>query len=1554
MMGVLEVVLWVLAVLVLVPMAVVVAECLTALLPRRRQARRPVGLRPRCAVLIPAHDEEAGIGGTIRALLPQLQPGDRVVVVADNCTDRTAEAARALGAVAVERTDPERRGKGYALDFGVRFLEQDPPAVVAIVDADCVVHDGALDLLVREAARGQAVQASYVLDEPPQARYVQQLSAFAFRFKNVVRPLGLSRLGAPCLLTGSGMAFPWQILRDASLASGNIVEDMRLGVDLAVAGHPPRLCPQAWVSSELPTGGAAAVAQRKRWEHGHVQTLLTQVPRLVAAAVRRGRPGLLGLALELSVPPLSLLFLLWAAVLAGAVGLWLAEGSPLPAAVLAGGGLAVLLAIFAAWVKFGRDRLPLTSLLAAPFYVLWKVPIYLTFFFRRQGTWNRTERAAPPAAAVGSGREQDRSQAEQFWRQALKGFRAPTSLLTVSPPLGTALPAGPPHAARTFRMSAELTAALQAFIGRHELTLEALIQGAFAALLSRYSGEEDVVFGVARARRAGAGGAESLTGLFGDPLPCRARVSPEITVLPFLKDLSAQSLAVRQHEYTPLLEVRGWSEIPHGMPLFESVLVFEKAEGGRLKAESESLSDSAFSLPPSAFPMTYPLVVCTRAGERLLLDAFYQRPRFEEAAIDRMFGHLQTLLEGFLADPQRHVAALPVLAEAEYRQVVRAWNDTRADYPRDRCVHSLFEDQAARTPDRPAVVFEGQQLTYRELNARANQVAHYLKTLGVGPETLVGLCVERSAEMVVGLLGILKAGGAYVPLDPEFPRDRLAHYVEDSAMPVLLMQQRMQARLPEHNARAVCLDTDWGAIAQHGTDNPPPGATAANLVYVIYTSGSTGKPKGVQVLHGPLTNFLNSMRRQPGLTEQDILVGVTTLSFDIHTLELWLPLTVGARVVVVSRDVARDGLELARVLHESGATVLQATPATWRLLLETGWEGGARLKALCGGEPLTVELAAKLLPRVGSLWNLYGPTETTVWSTLYRVRSPGGPILIGRPIDNTQVYVVDRHFNPVPVGAVGELLIGGDGVARGYLNRPELTAEKFIPDPFAPPSTPTSPGGSVGGERGARVYRTGDLARYLPDGNLECLGRIDHQVKVRGFRIELGEIETALGRHPGVKTNVVVARKEAGADTLAAYLIPHAGQDCGAEVLRRFLGKTLPDYMVPSHFVLLESFPLTPNGKIDRKALPDPQQGTDGQARPVVAPRSNAEQDLAPVWEEVLKVKPIGVTDNFFQLGGNSLLAAVLVARIKQQLGHTLPLGALLAAPTIEKLASVLEHQMEASTDSSLVPLHEEGSNPPLFMVAGVGGHVFTFHKFARLLGPEQPVYGVKAIGVDGTALPPSTVEDMAAHYVKEIMAIRPQGPYLLSGYSIGAIIAYELALQLRSLGHRVDALFVFDMLAPGYPRKLPLPRRLWMHLLTFFRLPLREKNVYLKERLGKIRIRLLHWLGLGIRLAPDVAVEGLSQDALKRVWLALVTAASHYRPKSAFDGKVVLFKAGEGFQWAATILDDPLYGWGPWASGGVDTHTVPGNHMEIFHDKNINLVARKVIESIRQATTGS
>jgi amino acid adenylation domain-containing protein len=533
------------------------------------------------------------------------------------------------------------------------------------------------------------------------------------------------------------------------------------------------------------------------------------------------------------------------------------------------------------------------------------------------------------------------------------------------------------------------------------------------------------------------------------------------------------------------------------------------------------------------------------------------------------------------------VSELPLLAEVERHQLLDEWNATAAAYPRDKCVHDLFAEQAGRTPDAVALIFEDQELSYVELDRRSNQLAHHLRELGVGPEVIVGLCVERSLELVVGLLGIVKAGGAYLPLDPSYPAERLAYMLADARSPILVTQAGLEQVLPAHGARVVRLDADWEEISAAPMLAPVSiGTGPDNLAYVIYTSGSTGRPKGVMVRHGAVVNLLSSMAQAPGLEPLDTMASVTPLSFDIAGLEIYLPLLQGARLAVMPRALALDGGRLRERLAAVGASVMQATPATWRLLREAGWEG-EELKVLCGGEALPVDLAQSLAAGSTQVWNLYGPTETTIWSTVGRLR-PGGPVTIGRPIGNTQTYILDDRLQPVPMGVIGELYIGGIGLARGYASRPDLTAERFVPSPFG---------------EGERLYRTGDLARWRADGELEYLGRIDHQVKVRGYRIELGEIEARLGEHESIGQAVVVAREDVPGDKrLVAYVVS-SGEGVDAAELRAHVQRSLPEYMVPSAFVALEALPLTPNGKVDRRALPAPEG--DVMARGAyVAPRT--------------------------------------------------------------------------------------------------------------------------------------------------------------------------------------------------------------------------------------------------------------------------------------------------------------------------------------------------------------
>jgi len=690
-------------------------------------------------------------------------------------------------------------------------------------------------------------------------------------------------------------------------------------------------------------------------------------------------------------------------------------------------------------------------------------------------------------------------------------------------------------ASHIIELDKELLQKLRQFSEAEETSLYKILLAAFFVLLYRYTGQEDILVGSPMAGRSARKPFKEIVGYFTGPVVCRANLSGNPTFQEFLDRVHRTVLGALRHQDYPfplLVKQLAPQRDTSRYSLFQVLFTWQKHRWYE-KAQESPLSQAKKLLVMEPYPIeglqrgaAFDLdLAVVEAGSSLQLCWQYNTDLFDASTVHRMAGSYQTLLEGILTNPEDRVSALPLLTQAERHQLLVEWNDTKVEYPFDKCIHQLFEEQVELTPDSEAVLFEDKQLTYRELNQRANCLAHHLRTLGVGPEVLVGICVERSLEMVVGLLGILKAGGAYVPLDPAYPPERLVFMLEDASVAVLLTQARLVESLPKHQGPVVCLDTDWEIIERQSEANLISEVKLDNLAYVIYTSGSTGKPKGVQVLHSAVVNFLTSMRRCPGLTDQDTLLSVTTLSFDIAGLEIFLPLSVGGRLVMVSRSVATDGTQLLERLNDCVATVMQATPATWRLLLAAGWSGSPQLKILCGGEALSRELANQLVEKGASLWNLYGPTEATIWSTIDRVENTEGTVCIGRPIANTQIYLLDEHLQPVPVGVPGELYIGGAGLARGYLNRPELTAQKFIVNPLSQ-------------EPSARLYKTGDLARYQRDGNIEYLGRIDHQVKVRGFRIELGEIEVVLSQHPDVRECVVMKREDAwGNQRLVAYIV---------------------------------------------------------------------------------------------------------------------------------------------------------------------------------------------------------------------------------------------------------------------------------------------------------------------------------------------------------------------------------------------------------------------------------
>ncbi|MBZ5670628.1 MAG: amino acid adenylation domain-containing protein [Acidobacteriia bacterium] len=939
-------------------------------------------------------------------------------------------------------------------------------------------------------------------------------------------------------------------------------------------------------------------------------------------------------------------------------------------------------------------------------------------------------------------------------------------------------------------------------------------------------------------------------------------------------------------------------------------------------------------------------------------------------------------------DPGKSMAEVRTLIESERNRTLYEWNDTRADYP-DVCVHELFERQAARIPDATAVVFQGQQLSYRDLNQRANQLGHYLRKRGIGPELLVGVSMERSPEMLVGLLGIWKAGGAYIPMDPTYPKERLSFMVKDSAAQLLLTTNKHKHLFASTPDKTILLDSDWPVIAEESAGNPQSGAVPSNLAYVMYTSGSTGEPKGAMILHSGLVNYLCWAIRAYAVEEGGSVPVHSSISFDLTVTSLYTPLLAGGQVDLLPEDVGAQNL-LAALRQRKNRSLVKITPAHLELLsqlLKPDQAVGMTKTFVIGGENLLAEslhLWRDFAPGT-RLINEYGPTETVVGCCVYEVREDDprrGSVPIGRPVANTQLYVLDPDMNPVPPGVMGELYIGGAGVARGYLNRPELTRQRFLADPFS-------------GRPGARLYRTGDLARYRPDGTLEFLGRIDDQVKVRGYRIELGEIEATLADHSGLKSCVVLAREdEPGDKQLVGYVVPSENESPTVEELRQFLRQRLPDYMVPAQFVFLKSFTLTPNGKIDRKALPAPSKRqreagelvaprdpleqvlaglsgdtTDREALPTpsyenrqpardfVRPRTETERSLAAIWTALLKVESIGVNDDFFDLGGHSLLAIRLVSRIRDVFGVELPLATLFQAPTIADLAGLLRKEDWVPSWASLVPMRSEGTKPPFFLMHAHGGNVLEYHALVNRLEPDQPVYAFQARGLDGHVVKGTSVEEMASAYLDELRKFQPEGPYYLGGFCLGGLLALEAAQQLTAAGQEVALVVMIQSIQPesmGFRPGTTVFHRWWYRATERIDLELENLSYrgkgYIGERCrhlwNRVRARTaIAFDNMSHKGAPDPSrlsmhkiLEGLAMEHQK--------AVSKYVPRP-YGGDVLLFRASKQL---SGLMADEYLGWKRVLQGNLDVCEAPGHQQNLLLEPNVPRLAQELTTRLKAA----
>jgi amino acid adenylation domain-containing protein len=1090
-------------------------------------------------------------------------------------------------------------------------------------------------------------------------------------------------------------------------------------------------------------------------------------------------------------------------------------------------------------------------------------------------------------------------------------------------PLSLDLPADRPRppvqtfrsAQRRTRVEASLIEKVQQLASIEKCTALDVLLACFAVLLSRYARQDQFVVGTCvsgRERPENARVVGPLENLL--TLPIDTSGDPSFATLLHRASEVAKQAVLQPIPFESLVnELRPDSDLSRHPIAQVTLSMQERDEGyadllpGAKLIEIEQLAQ--------AFDLSVELADIENEIEARFT---YSTDLFDDSTISRMIGHFRNLLESAVEAPDQRISSMSWLTKSERDQVVVELNDTAADYPRDTPLHTLIEQQVEKTPDAEAVVFGSERLTYRQLNQRANQLARYLQKNGVGPDVLVGVCAERSVELVIALLASIKAGGAYVPLDPEYPADRLESMLQDADPPVVLTQAHLIGKLPKETKGILCLDRDWTKIAAESTENLSARVGGKNLAYAIYTSGSTGKPKGVPNVHEGIVNRLLWMQDMYRLTSDDRVLQKTPFSFDVSVWEFFWPLLTGAALVVARPGGHRDPAYLIDLIATEKITTLHFVPSMLSIFLEArGLDRcGSIRQVFASGEALPFELQQRFFERLDAeLHNLYGPTEAAVDVTYWQCRPDyeRSIVPIGRPIANTQIYILDPQLQPVPIGVPGELHIGGIGLARGYLNRPELTAEKFIADPFS--KTP-----------GARLYKTGDLARFLPDGNIEYLGRTDFQVKLRGLRIELGEIEAVLGECAGVLQAVVVVREDHPGDKrLVGYLMVSAGHEFDSESLKSELKDRLPEYMVPSRFVLVEKFPMTTSGKVNRKALPPPPMN-ESNGKNAIAPRNEVEAQVAALFAGVLGIPSIGVTDNFFDLGGHSLLAARLVAQLNETFGRHIPLSAMFRGATVESLARLIDEESTNAHDPIVMEIQSgESARPPFFAIVPPGEESLGYAMLARHMGPEQTVYKIQGHAPVTAGRRPYTDQEMRSltdEYIAAMRSVQPHGPYCLGGLCDGTHIAEQAVLKLEAQGEDVGLFAIFDTWVLQHSQN----RFLW-------------KVFYYSQRLRQMRN-----LSFSQRLASYKRVAENKVQSLAGAKTGRTDWRETYWPEGftprRFRAPVVLFKRPK--QPYYYINDDEM-GWGERSEGGVTIHEVDFHHAEILREPHVGIFGKEL-----------
>ena len=1059
------------------------------------------------------------------------------------------------------------------------------------------------------------------------------------------------------------------------------------------------------------------------------------------------------------------------------------------------------------------------------------------------------------------------------------------------------------------------------------------VMAVFEIFLHKITGQDDIVVGMPTAGQAGTDNLV-LVGHCVNLLPIRTRIHNSWTFMEYLSNRKKELLDDYDHQlYTfgNLIQHLNIPRDPSRIPLVPVIFNIDMGMDNDIK-----FSGLSFELisNPRKYENFELFLNLTNRKKDLVFEWSYNTDLFKKDTVAYWMDGFLGLLEDLTTNPQLKIEDIVFNRDLNQSKLLE-WNATDMELPVQGSFLELFFQQVEKNPLKKALLTSQNEFSYLELAWAAQNISQQIKDLEIRKGEVVGVLLDRNEKLLPAMLGVLMSGCAYVPLDPSFPKDRIQYMLQNSGASLLIVEGETMWQEPL-SIKKLMLETLNSSSPSHLPTIQYP--DSSDLAYILYTSGSTGLPKGVKVSHLNLLNFLVSMGHEPGLRPEDTLLAITTISFDIAGLELFLPLTTGASIVLADRESTKDGRLLLKLMDRYGVTCMQATPATWRMLMVSGWDKPRILKVLCGGEALPIDLAARLLDLVGSFWNVYGPTETTIWSTVKEIKNLED-INIGRPIANTQIYILGENLQPTPVGTVGEICIGGIGVALGYHQREDLTNEKFIADPFR-----------IGGT----IYRTGDLGKFLPNGEIVCLGRMDHQVKIRGYRIELGEIEARLNQIQGIRQAVVNTFTEInGNNSLAAYLVlsPEVSDQFFEKKLIEIKGKlkeSLPDYMIPSEWLILDKLPLTQNNKVDRKSLPLPEKTKDHSSSDLEELASPFQHTIANIWSKVLKKENFSPKSNFFDLGGHSLLAVEMMVILEKETGLKLPITRIFQFPILEDFALQISiKETKDNTWNSVVPIQTKGNKVPLFLIHGAGANITPFYGLAQHLSDEQPVYGIQSKGLDGVEAPLESIESMAAYYLGEIRKVFPKGPFHVGGQSFGSYVAFEIAKQLKSKGEPVGKVFLFDVSAYQSETKMNSWGRMKLKVnqeiekrIVDIDLAINHPDSFKRMKLSSFSRKkgfIQNWLGTDKdKNAADLFIT------IEKIRKINHKAMDEY-VLSPYDGEIVLFKAK-----IKTFLvgEKEFYGWNPFAKRIIPVE-VEGDHNSMIDDPILSITFASKLQEI-------